>query len=1041
MEVDAAVPASQMRAGSGSPFVQVNAESYPYTETAQAWLEEYQQSLRTTLRTSQPVFLIEGLLDLGQGAAAYPPLSAEERIALLGEAPSPLARAQATYYLLRDRALAEPALDLDAPFSPQAETHPSAVAWAVRNTLKLTRVQRAVVDALWLIDHGHLALGVDILIRVISANSKSSPLQALLPRDAVHQLFFRLAIHAEIERVEMAATLPPVLRNHAGANPLAAKRLVSFADAFQYAGVGKLFASESVSAQDAASLPHQALEAYLVSLCRLKGLGETWKWLNKRYGRTDGYVEFDKEGSIYASLLIAVIQSIASPKPLRGQLHEIISLPFSAADLQILDSYATAPPSTRANTISSSESRKARAVIAEVLFIRYIQSGRYSDALALDAQLELQSAQFEPGLFELPQTGPEEDELEARRKRRADLLRAAREVMPEVQRRLLDVRRVQTAVAAAGTAPPEKSKQSRTTEGSWQDVSHEDVMGEDGKRAGDGEDAEMDDGTASPHQEEAEQGNTSLVPLTSSAALRGQIPLEEAADLANQSSATAAAVVHASDPQAALISALVSNSVDVRGSASMALFGPRKSRTSFDVSLSAAPFRGNRSIGSMGGRAGDPNTSQLNSPMRQSPGPSLNPIRGSPFGSRGRSSLAGGAPSPASFGTPRRNVSSQLDAAATSEQSGSPGMHLAYLFRQPERRFVATVDIPLPSGGDRVGGASTEQWAAEQTLRLDTGLQQDESLLDSILPETPMDEEEDPANRTMKASGAASDDADTSVRMPGAWDAPAGGSNEQSKPRGLKKRGAGGRGNNSAEEGAVTRGGRSKRTRRAAGAPPPSPSPQPGPVSSTPTVKRTTTVLQQPSSRNPRARPPPPPSGLRRMTRASSVLSTSSSVTGEIITEGHGDENGSDDGEDAILNEMVEVEGNAPPTLLRLGAPNNDKGRSSRNTKRVVSTSTSATSAPRTRRSSRLASQEPDEGEEDDDDGGSATASQSETETETETEETERGDDGDFQVDETESESGRRSKQTRTRRAGGVGIKKAATTKASTTRSKAKKRA
>ncbi|KAE8271967.1 hypothetical protein A4X09_0g335 [Tilletia walkeri] len=1033
MEVDAGVPASQMRAGSGSPFVQVNAESYPYTETAQAWLEEYQQSLRTTLRTSQPVFLIEGFLYLEQGA--YPPLSAEERNALLGEAPSPLARAQATYYLLRDRALAEPALDPNAPFTPQAETHPSAVAWAARNTLKLTRVQRALVDALWLIDHGHLALGVDILIRVISASSKSFPLEALLSRDAVHQLFFRLAIHAEIERVEMAATLPPVLRNHAGANPLAAKRLVSFADAFQHAGVGKLFASESVSAQDTASLPHQALEAYLISLCRLKGLGETWKWLNKRYG---GYEESDQEGSIYASLLIAVIQSIASPKPLRGQLHEIISLPFSAADLQILDSYATAPPSTRTNTISNSESRKARAVIAEVLFIRYIQSGRYSDALALDAQLELQSAQFEPGLFELPQTGPEEDELEARRKRRADLLRAAREVMPEVQRRLLDVRRVQTAVAAAGTAPPAKSKQSRTTEGSWQDVSQEHVMGEDGKRAGDGEDAEMDDGTASPHQEEAEQGNTSLVPLTSSAALRGQIPLEEAADLANQSSATAAAVVHASDPQAALISALVSNSVDVRGSTSMAHAGPRKSRTSFDVSLSAAPFRGNRSIGSMGGRAGDPKTSQLNSPMRQSPGPSLNPIRGSPFGSRGRSSLAGGAPSPASFGTPRRNVSSQLDLAATSEQSGSPGMHLAYLFRQPERRFVATVDIPLPSGGDRVGGASTEQWAAEQTLRLDTGLQQDISLLDTILPETPMDEEEDPANRTIKTSGAAIDDGDTSVRMPGAWDAPAGGSNEQSKSRGLKKRGAGGRGNNSAEEGAVTRGGRSKRTRRAAGAPPPSPSPQPGPVSSTPTVKRTTTVLQQPSSRNPRARPPPPPSGLRRMTRASSVLSTSSSVTGEIIPE---DENGSDDGEDAILNEMVEVEGNAPPTLLRLAAPGNDKGRPSRNTKRVASTSTSATTAPRTRRSSRLASQEPDEGEEEDDDGGSATASQSETETDTETEETEQGDDGDFQVDETESESGRRSKQTRTRRAGGVGIKKAATTKASTTRSKAKKRA
>ncbi|CAD6935364.1 unnamed protein product [Tilletia controversa] len=916
--------------GSGSAFVHVSPaldreSSFPYAPHSHHWLTTH-------------AFLITALLDLDehQHGIAYPPTTPQQRRALLNAAPTPLARAQATYYLLRDRALTQA--------EPEAHIHPAALAWAANNTLTLSPRQRTLIDALWLIDHAHLEHGTDSLIQLITSTSKASPLHNTLPHHAIHELFFRLAAHAADERLHP---------NHVPAPPPAAKRLVTFVQAFHHAGIGQLFAQvNGASSQEQQQLPRQALEAYLISLCRVKGLRETWNWLNQRYGDAHAYQSPSSTESIYASLLISVIQSIATPNPLRSQLFEVVYLPLSPSDLQILNEYAIAVPSTRSSTPSnpSTTSRKARAILAEVLFIRYIQSGRYADALALDAQLELQSAHFDPALFDSAHPNSmdgegEAHQIDARRKRRADLLRAARDVMPEVQRALLDVRRVRNAVDAAGTGTgtgtgPVHKKSSTSTntadDRSWHDVTQEDVSGE-------GRDDEMEldmdmdvdvDGGTPPAPTAAEHD---IVPLTSSAALRGTVPLEKAAaaDLSYRSSATAAAVVHASDPQAALISALVSNSVDSASASAGAGAGAgRKSqrhRPSFDVSLASTSFRGRQSIG---GRS-SPLSGGGGSISRQSPGPGANatPIRSSPFGLRARSSLAGGAPSPSSFGTPRRSTST-LDlvlagdpgagagagagAVERSERSGSPGMHLAYLFRQPERRFVASVDIPLVSaGGAGAGDVLTERWAAEQNLRMmDTD--DDVIIPEHVLQETPMDErdhgrnenENDAANRTLKRSGRANDDAaDTSVRMPGAWDAPEelSSSSTNNNARGLKKRGAGAgaaggsrvRGDPSGEEGlsgAARLGAKSKtkRGRKAVGTgsepavgtgsePASSEAEvQPGPTSSTPAARRTTNVLAQPSqqkqARNPRGRAPPPPSGLRRMTRASSVLSSTSSV-------------------------------------------------------------------------------------------------------------------------------------------------------------------
>ncbi|KAK0539384.1 hypothetical protein OC835_001133 [Tilletia horrida] len=1079
MDVDSAPPLGGAREGSDSPFVQVNAESYPYTPDVQAGLEQTQHDVRAALRQAMAgaehepaaaqvlaasAFLFDSLLSLEAGR--YPPLSAEERSAILDDAPGSVARAQATYYLLRDRVLAAP------PARPEEglqlsviEPHPSATRWAARNALRLTRQQRVLVDALWLIDHGHLDLGVDTLIELVAA-SKPTLFKPYLTSEAVLQIFFRLAARAESERIEHA-NLPPNLRNHSGSRPPATKRFVHFTETFLQLGIATLFSPGRFS-QDSprSALSRRAVEAYLINVCRVRSFGEAWKWLDERFGPAGGYEYAWNSESMYSTLFVALIESIASPSPLRRQLLEIVSLPLSQSDIRTLDTYATKVPPTSTNSQAVSHSRKARAVIAEVLFIRYIQSGRYSDALALDAQLELQSAQFEPDNFERPGFVSEAEEFEARRKRRANLLRAARDVMPGVQRSLLDVRRVQTAIAAAGTAPPQQRAQGGSgVEGSWQDVSREDALGD-----ADG-DADMDVSTPSPKEAPNTQTfKDELVPLSASAALRGKRTAGAGNTASDRTAAPTAAIVHASDPQAALISALVSNSVDIDAQGTRS--GPRKSQSSHFDSSFIAQSRGARISGNFGrssvGLGGDSSllgvgTPRRTSPLtplsaRVSPAPGPIPTRASPFGVRGRSSLAGGAPSPASFASPRRTLSGQLDLSAVAaadsssigpaDRSSSPAMHLAHLFRQPERRYVATVDIPVSKGG---GGATTERWAADQNMRLNTNRDGDfaatptlSALADqasfggdgTILPETPTEEEEDPANRTLKPSTADADgdeDGDTSVRMPGAWDA------VQTQQSTKSKRAAGARG-----AGAKGPEGRAKRSRRAANVEPSIGSAaqpdQPGPISSTPAARRTTNALSS-SSRNPRARPPPPPSGLRRMTRASSVLSVSSSGDGDD-TQSIVEEDDGEDADSAALPDMIEVGGHAPPTVVRTTTTTTVTAktggrRQTRASKTTTSTKTTASGPARTRRSSRLASQEPEdddavaEGDDDDNDNDGVSVSGSESGMETEEDGSQIGDE-----DEGSSRTGGR----RTRKRAPAGSRRTATaTKRTSSRTKARK--
>ncbi|KAK0524020.1 hypothetical protein OC834_005691 [Tilletia horrida] len=999
MDVDSAPPLGGAREGSDSPFVQVNAESYPYTPDVQAGLEQTQHDVRAALRQAMAgaehepaaaqvlaasAFLFDSLLSLEAGR--YPPLSAEERSAILDDAPGSVARAQATYYLLRDRVLAAP------PARPEEglqlsviEPHPSATRWAARNALRLTRQQRVLVDALWLIDHGHLDLGVDTLIELVAA-SKPTLFKPYLTSEAVLQIFFRLAARAESERIEHA-NLPPNLRNHSGSRPPATKRFVHFTETFLQLGIATLFSPGRFS-QDSprSALSRRAVEAYLINVCRVRSFGEAWKWLDERFGPAGGYEYAWNSESMYSTLFVALIESIASPSPLRRQLLEIVSLPLSQSDIRTLDTYATKVPPTSTNSQAVSHSRKARAVIAEVLFIRYIQSGRYSDALALDAQLELQSAQFEPDNFERPGFVSEAEEFEARRKRRANLLRAARDVMPGVQRSLLDVRRVQTAIAAAGTAPPQQRAQGGSgVEGSWQDVSREDALGD-----ADG-DADMDVSTPSPKEAPNTQTfKDELVPLSASAALRGKRTAGAENTASDRTAAPTAAIVHASDPQAALISALVSNSVDIDAQGTRS--GPRKSQSShFDSSFIAQ--------------------------------------------SRGQLDLSAVAAADSSSIGP-------------ADRSSSPAMHLAHLFRQPERRYVATVDIPVSKGG---GGATTERWAADQNMRLNTNRDGDFAATPTlsalagqasfggdgtILPETPAEEEEDPANRTLKPSTADADgdeDGDTSVRMPGAWDA------VQTQQSTKSKRAAGARG-----AGAKGPEGRAKRSRRAANVEPSIGSAaqpdQPGPISSTPAARRTTNALSS-SSRNPRARPPPPPSGLRRMTRASSVLSVSSSGDGDD-TQSIVEEDDGEDADSAALPDMIEVGGHAPPTVVRTTTTTTVTAktggrRQTRASKTTTSTKTTASGPARTRRSSRLASQEPEDddavakGDDDDNDNDGVSVSGSESGMETEEDGSQIGDE-----DEGSSRTGGR----RTRKRAPAGSRRTATaTKRTSSRTKARK--
>ncbi|KAK0547464.1 hypothetical protein OC845_004096 [Tilletia horrida] len=971
-------------------FVHLQADNFLYSDA----------QIQAFLKVQQPFVCLSSLLP-GGAVASYPPLNAQDRLRLLYQTPSALTQAQLTYYLLRDRAL-----DL-ALAPPPVEPHPHAVLWAARNPLKLSPSQIQLTDALWLIDHAHLDSGIDTLL--------SLPPSFTLDQDILTHLFFRLEAEAELERTHIASWHPSI-RNHAGIRPPAARRLVQFATHFQSAGIDALFESNP-----------DAVRTFLVSLCRISSLANARDWLHQRYAH--------RPSDLYNDLLIALVESIAAPNPLRRQLFELVSLPFSASDLHILQSHATSVPPSSTDTLSSTSNRKIRAIIAETLFVRYIHRGQYAEALALDAQLQLLSQSFDPTLFEFPKAtraatadgddiqmaGTEADaeaaEFEARRKRRADLLRAARDVMPDVQRALLDVKRVQSALDAVNPGSSGLNSGTGTgIEGSWQDVSQEEA----GVAAEEPGQPEVEApvrrrpapaSSAFSGRKASTSSTRPLVPLTSSAALRAWPAVNAGGNSGTSSASTgtpsSSTILHASDPQAALISALVSSNVDEISSGAPA--NPSRASAG-DVSVSG---QANRSFGSFSNIGARP----------------------SPTGSRpiaaATSAFAGGAPSPQSFGSPRHRLTSRAASATPFLDVPSPGadqsanlsqngLHLAYMFRQPERRYVATVDIAPPSSSTKstLLRGSTERWAADQNMLL-AGGEGDESLAKIPFPGEEEDDDEDgdgfadntfrnaPVRHGRGVDSAArtekevdvDEDGDMSVQMPGAWDPVAataastrgnksGGSRATNSRKttksqgGSNKRGAissgeegGASGHGMDDDEVVTSQSRSARTKRsrrtptAASSTPAAVAPGkdvPGPASSTPAAKRTSNVLASSGTNGRRSRGGPTgvkaPSGLRRMTRASSVLSTSS-VSSSVNADEEGMEVDGGEEEDA-LPDMVEVEGNAPPTVLARTTTTASKTGSALRKSRASASSSATAAAPSasrssSRRSSRLASQEP----------------------------------------------------------------------------------
>ncbi|KAG8901909.1 hypothetical protein FRB99_005012 [Tulasnella sp. 403] len=154
------------------------------------------------------------------------------------------------------------------------------------------------------------------------------------------------------------------------------------------------------------------IEQYLRALCE-SSVTEAWL-----YQRT--FPEDAGHNATRTRLLDIILEHSLCPRPRAAALKALVAFPFTAFEHNHITSYALSPPDQL--------SEQSLAILHDLINVRLIHQGHYSEAIRLDKQFSYSPYNTGAGIVSKG--------IEARRQNTRDIL----SVLPEVQRKLLDVR-------------------------------------------------------------------------------------------------------------------------------------------------------------------------------------------------------------------------------------------------------------------------------------------------------------------------------------------------------------------------------------------------------------------------------------------------------------------------------------------------------------------------------------------------------------------------------------------------------------------------
>ncbi|CAE6411206.1 unnamed protein product [Rhizoctonia solani] len=199
-----------------------------------------------------------------------------------------------------------------------------------------------------------------------------------------------------------------------------------------------------------------------------------------------------QEGAEREHYIQRIITFCFHPKPRPGPLKTLLSFPFTTYEDRIVKAMALTPPETLSDT--------SVAIFQNMIHVRLIHSGRYSEAIQLDRRFANAGTA----------TGPAVKEAAARRKETLEELMG---VIPVVQRRVLEMGiEEQEAEARKGKGPLIHGYANGQTNGdlamSWEHINNSSSMIVDSVAQ------------SPPRNQSVQPSSTSMTPLTASAAFR-----------------------------------------------------------------------------------------------------------------------------------------------------------------------------------------------------------------------------------------------------------------------------------------------------------------------------------------------------------------------------------------------------------------------------------------------------------------------------------------------------------------------------------------
>ncbi|KAF8315008.1 hypothetical protein DL93DRAFT_2227714 [Clavulina sp. PMI_390] len=177
-----------------------------------------------------------------------------------------------------------------------------------------------------------------------------------------------------------------------------------------------------------------SLEIYVGALCSVN-IPEAIEYARKFPESTD-------ETAQRPRLTGMILNSCLMPKPRPDALNTLLSFPLTAYEQVVLNTYALRPPAALPEP--------SLAILQDLIIVRLMHQGRYSDAITLDKLFVAESARA-------GRVGPGAGAVNKAAEARREMFQEVLDVLPAIQRKLLDVsldeQPVQTTTAPQ-SAPP-----------------------------------------------------------------------------------------------------------------------------------------------------------------------------------------------------------------------------------------------------------------------------------------------------------------------------------------------------------------------------------------------------------------------------------------------------------------------------------------------------------------------------------------------------------------------------------------------------------